>query len=563
MKTAAIYTRVSSDRQKQERTIESQVEALRDYAKEQGWSVPLEWVFRDEGYSGSVLVRPGLERVRDLAAEGQLDIVLVYSPDRLSRKYAYQILLLEELAGTGTEVVFLQSLRDESPESTLLLQFQGMIAEYERAQIRERCRRGKIHKAKSGSVNALSGAPYGYRYMKKTDSTSAYYEVIEDQANIVCEVYRLYTEEMLSLSAVTRWLNEKGVPTRKGISPWDRTVVWSILKNPAYIGKACYGKTKTVPRKKITRRLRLRGGYSTKTGVHKECPREDWIEIPVPAIINEEAFELAAERLEMNKKMARRRTKVPNLLQGLLVCSQCSRAYYRDMHQSTKKKIYYYRCPGSDGWRFENGKQCHSKPLRQEILDELIWKQVMVLLKNPELIKVEISKREEKTRNSKPAKLRKEGLLREQVKVQKGIDNLLDGYQETLIPISELRKRMPLLRKRANTIESELETLQIREADVEMNRELCHTMEGFLAKLDHSAHNAEIETKKKVLQLIVREIIVEPDKVTIKHSIPLKKTLSMDIHNKNSLLRWGSINSHFGYRVGQDGFLTVLSPFIS
>ena len=168
MKTAAIYARVSSERQREEQTIASQTAVLKDMAQAQGWMVPPQRVFEDDGYSGASLVRPGLEALRDLAAEGQIEAVLVYSPDRLSRKYAYQVLLIEELARGGVEVVFVRSPKAQTPEEHLLLQFQGMIAEYERAQIAERTRRGKRHRAKAGTVNVLSGAPYGYRYVPKT-----------------------------------------------------------------------------------------------------------------------------------------------------------------------------------------------------------------------------------------------------------------------------------------------------------------------------------------------------------------------------------------------------------
>src|SRR5690242_4464352 len=153
MKTAAIYARVSSDKQKEENTIASQTAALVAFAAEQGYAVPSEWVFEDEGYSGASLIRPGLERVRDLAAEGHLDAVLVYAPDRLSRRYAHQILLIEELARTGVETLFIRSPRTATAEDQLLLQFQGMIAEYERAQILERSRRGKRHRARQGQVS--------------------------------------------------------------------------------------------------------------------------------------------------------------------------------------------------------------------------------------------------------------------------------------------------------------------------------------------------------------------------------------------------------------------------
>ncbi len=196
MNTIALYARVSSDRQKEEKTIASQTAALIERAQQMAYLVPKEWIFEDEGYSGAVLVRPGLEKLRDLAATGQIEAVLIYSPDRLSRKYAYQVLLIEEFARQGVEVIFIKSPKAQTPEEHLLLQFQGMIAEYERAQIAERTRRGKRHRAKGGSVNVLSGAPYGYLYVKKTENTEAYYEIISHEAEVVRQVFELYTDRL-------------------------------------------------------------------------------------------------------------------------------------------------------------------------------------------------------------------------------------------------------------------------------------------------------------------------------------------------------------------------------
>ena len=156
-----------------------------------------------------------MERLRDLASECQIDTLLIYSPDRLSRKYAYQVLLTEELSRNGVDVLFVKSPKATTPEEELLLQFQGMIAEYERAQIIERSRRGKRHRARTGSINVLSGVPYGYQYVKKTESLSAYYKIIESEFEIVRRVYRFYTEDDFSIADIVRWLNEKDIPTRK------------------------------------------------------------------------------------------------------------------------------------------------------------------------------------------------------------------------------------------------------------------------------------------------------------------------------------------------------------
>ena len=203
MRMAAIYARVSSEQQREENTIASQTASLIEFATSHDLEVPKEWVFEDEGYSGAILERPGLECVRDLAAEGQIQVVLAYSPDRLSRKYAYQILLIEEFARQGVETMFVKSPQGDSAEDQLLVQFQGMIAEYERAQILERSRRGKRHRAQAGEVSVLSGAPYGYRYIRKTDEAPAAYVVEEAEAQVVRRVYEMYTVEGLRADAKT------------------------------------------------------------------------------------------------------------------------------------------------------------------------------------------------------------------------------------------------------------------------------------------------------------------------------------------------------------------------
>src|ERR1700686_4084931 len=237
MKMAAIYARVSSEQQREQHTIASQTAALIEFAQAHELQVPREWVFEDEGYSGATLERPGLERVRDLAAEGQIQAVLAYAPDRLSRKYGSQILLMEELARHGVETLFVKAPQGATAEDQLLVQFQGMIAEYERAQILERSRRGKRHRARQGQINVLSGAPYGYRYIRKNDAAAARYEIIDAEADIVRMVYQSYIGTGMSIGAITRLLNERDVPTRKQNSRWERSPVWAMLCNPAYKGR--------------------------------------------------------------------------------------------------------------------------------------------------------------------------------------------------------------------------------------------------------------------------------------------------------------------------------------
>ena len=236
MTTAAIYARVSSARQREEQTIGSQTGALWEAAERWGLEVPADWVFEDEGYSGATLIRPALERLRDLAAQVPVDVVLCYSPDRLARRYAYQALLIDEFFRAGTEVRFVKGPRAETPEDELMIQFQGMIAEYERAQIAERTRRGKAHRARAGLTNVLGGAPYGYRYVRRSESADARYEIVEDEARIVRELFRRYIEDHLPMAELVRWLEAEGVPTSTGKARWDRSTIRGMLRNPAYAG---------------------------------------------------------------------------------------------------------------------------------------------------------------------------------------------------------------------------------------------------------------------------------------------------------------------------------------
>src|SRR6266852_1958079 len=241
---AAIYARVSTERQATAQTIASQLAALRERVTVDGYVLPEAMQFLDDGSSGTTLVRPALERLRDLVAPGAVDRLYIHAPDRLARKYAYQVLLVDEFHRAGVEVVFLHRELGRSPEDDLLLQVQGMMAEYERAKIIERHRRGKRHAAQVGAVNVLSGAPYGYRYISKPEGHGqARYDIITEEARVVRQVFEWVGLERVSIGEVCRRLMKAGERTRRGRTQWDRSVVWAMLKNPAYMGKAAFGKT--------------------------------------------------------------------------------------------------------------------------------------------------------------------------------------------------------------------------------------------------------------------------------------------------------------------------------
>ena len=224
-RVAAIYARVSSERQRQDETIGSQTVGLRELAAQRGLLLAEDLVFEDEGFSGATLTRPALERLRDRAAEGAFEVLLCHAPDRLARRYAYQVLLLEELARAGVEVCFAKEPeRGGTPEDELLRQFQGMIAEYERAQIAERTRRGKLHRARGGSQAVMSAAPYGYRYVKKAEHRDAYWEIDELEAQVVRDVFARYVNEGTSIGElpVADRARHQDPDGQDGVGPLDR-----------------------------------------------------------------------------------------------------------------------------------------------------------------------------------------------------------------------------------------------------------------------------------------------------------------------------------------------------
>jgi len=538
-RVAAIYARVSSERQRRDETIQSQTVALRELADARGLLVPEDLVFEDGGFSGATLRRPALERLRDRAAEGCFELLLCHSPDRLARRYAYQVLLLEELQRAGVEVVFAKEPeRAGTPEDELLRQFQGMIAEYERAQIAERCRRGKLHRARAGAVAVLASAPYGYRYIKKSEHVDAFYEIDELEAQIVSEVFRRYALEGESIGRIARSLSEQGIATRTGKKDWNTATIWGMLRNPAYAGQAAYGKTHmTDTPARRTRPARQRGERSGRAG-RERVASEQWKSIPVPALVSEEQFALVQDRLQRNKRLSPRNTRRPSLLQGILVCRECGYAYYRSSTRSPNGILReYYRCSGSDSSRRPQGRVCHNRPVRLAELDELVWTQVLALLEDPTLIEAEIERRLATLRTAHPASQRREGLQRDLARAQSAVRRLIDGYQEQLVTLEELRARTPELRAREATLRAQLDALDAELHDAATYLKLTETLEAFHARLSANAANLTIKQHQQIVRLVVHEVLIGDDNVTIRHSIPTPT----DNQPPGSLLRWNSL----------------------
>ena len=521
---SAIYARVSSEQQAKEHTIASQIEAIKQRVLSDGLDYDPELCFVDDGYSGSTLIRPALERLRDQAAAGVVDRLYVLSPDRLSRKYAYQVLLVEELTRCGVEVVFLNNPIGPDPEETLLLQVQGMIAEYERAKILERSRRGKLHAARRGSVNALAGAPYGYRYITKHEGDGeARYQILAEEARVIRKIFEWIAQERCSIGEVCRRLRREGIPTRTGKAAWDRATIWLMLKNPAYKGTAAFGKTRSGPLK--PKRLRPQRGRPEHPRRPVSCvdtAPENQILIDVPALVSEEIFEAVQTQLQENR--LRRRAQAHGdrfLLQGLVVCKRCGYGCYGKptSRVSAKGKVRYayYRCTGSDAYRFGGQRLCWNKQIRTDLLEEAVWKDVRSLLSEPQRIKAEYERRQRKT---KPDGGRAADQLAKLVKqTRKSISRLIDAYEEGLLDKSEFEPRITAARERLSRLEEERKQETDKETLETELRLVIGQLEEFARRVSDGLREPDWLTRREIIRALVKQVEIEEREIRIVYRV--------------------------------------------
>src|SRR5437870_6075363 len=516
----AMYARVSSDQPAEAQTIASQVAALRERVGTEGLALPAAMQFIDEGYSGATLIRPALERLRDVIAAGAVDRLYVHSPDRLARKYAYQVVLVEEFRRAGVEVMFLNRALGQSPEDDLLLQMQGMIAEYERAKIIERHRRGKRHAARVGTVNVLSGAPYGYRYVTKYEGGGqGRYAILPDEARVIRQVFDWVGHHRLTIGEVCRRLTQTGEVTRTGKTVWDRSVVWGILKNPAYQGAAAFGKTRQEPLRPRLRAQRNRPVQPRRAVSTSDVPSEDWITIPVPALVEPAVFAAVQEQLQENKRHARQSHRgALYLLQGVLQCQHCGYAFYgkrlSPRARKGKPRAYaYYRCLGTDAYRFGGERICQNTQIRTDVLDLAVWQEVCTLLAHPERLAEEYRRRLQPETRAQCTSL---ATVEAQIgKLRQGVARLIDSYAEGLIDKPEFEPRLTRLRQRIVRLEEQRQQLA-DEAAVHAELQLIiGRLEDFAANVHHGLEAPDWANKRDLIRTLVKRVEIAQNEVNI------------------------------------------------
>ena len=509
----AIYARVSTESQEARGTIGSQVEVLRKRVAADGHELVAE--YRDDGCSGARLDRPGLDALRDAAEAGRLDAVWCLSPDRLARMYAYQVIVVDELARHGVAVLFHDTppLADD-PQTHLLTQVQGVIAEYERAKIAERYRRGKLWRARAGEVIAWK-CSYGYRRVPRCGDRAAHLELYEPEAAIVRRIFRDYVEDGRSMRQITWQLSQDRIPSSSGKTVWGVSTIGRLLRNEAYIGRAYYNRTASVLHR-----------HPGKGARQVRRPRDQWIAISVPAIVSEELFEAAQRVSYDNSKWSPRRAGLDHwLLRELVKCGHCGVSVScHKMRGRNGTFHHYYYCRNHDPLRARGQHlRCPERNIRADELDAFVFDQVRATMLRPDVLLAG------ETASSMRCETAGDDLLDAQVaRINRKIDStaaerrrLADLYQANFIEQDELLRRGKELELRRRALEEQRQTLIAQREQLAQQNKLRQRLESFADRVKATIDQLDFNQRQQLLRLVVDEVRVVGWQVEIRFRIPL------------------------------------------
>jgi site-specific DNA recombinase len=511
---AAVYARVSTTRQAQAQTIEQQLDRLQAAVAERGWTLDEQHVYRDDGYSGTSLGRPGLDRLRDHAALAELDLVLVTAPDRLARNYVHQVLLIDELGRHGLKVEFLDRPMSQDPHDQLLLQIRGAVAEYERTLIAERMRRGRQAKLRAGTLLPWTTPPFGYRLDPERPRDAAGVRVEQAEAVLVAQLFDWYLEPQATVYRLTKRLTDLGVPTPTGKPRWNAASVRGILRNPAYAGRALTNRTRVVPaRRRKSALLPVGPGES-----HTPRPAEEWIAVPVPPIVSEETFAQVQAKLDTNQQSAARNTRHEYLLRALVSCGACRLACTM---RRTQAGYRYYLCRGrTDALRVAQGQRCTARYIPAEQLDQLVWSDLCALLGDP----AQVAHALERARGGAwlPQQLQARQATIDQAlgQLERQQQRLLDAYLAEVVGLAELeRKRQELDRRRATLAAQQRQLDAVAEQRLEL-RAVADGIEAFCQTVRAGLATATFAQRRLLVELLIDRVIVTDGQVEIRYVLP-------------------------------------------
>jgi site-specific DNA recombinase len=503
-KRAAIYSRVSTDEQAKGYSLSTQAEACRNYAAQKGYAVVAD--FNDD-YSGAALDRPGLNELRDLVSSNSIEVIIVYDVDRLARKSIYQMLIEEEFRKEGVTIEFVIGQYEDSDEGRLQKQIRSAIAEFEKAKILERSKRGKRGKAKSGFVLVGARPPYGYQV--RSEPHKAWLEINEEEARIVHMVYQWYLygdgrNGSLSMLSIASKLTELGIPTRgdkhshvskkRPHATWSGGMIRHILSNESYIGVWHYGKTTMVSDgKEQTRKQKSKRGL----GKQVARPREEWIEVPVPSLISKEDFNKVKEQMVKNKEQARRATRREYLMSRRLRCGKCGYTY---VGRTRKEKNKYYYCKGKEQ---KPHSLCDMPNIRADIVDHAIWEWIKDLLLEPENIMDGLHGMQEETRRQHKALYDRLEIIQEQLDDNlRQQEKLLDLYLSGNFDKDVLVERKYRLETTIASLRKEQEQLSAHLSEDSYSDQDIAIIEDFCASIREKLDEVTFEGQRRILDLL-------------------------------------------------------------
>jgi site-specific DNA recombinase len=512
MKTI-LYARVSTESQAMDGTIQSQVELLRQFAKEQELEIIEEIL--DDGYSGTSLNRPGLDQVRDIAAGGKTEAILVLSPDRLARKQALQIILLEEFKKTSVQIIFSNQQFGDSPEDQLMLQMQGSIAEYERQKILDRTRRGTLHATRNGQVMG-SNPPYGYSFVPKSNQQPATYAINPQEAEIVKKIFDCYLNESMTGSAIGKRLMDDGIPSRSSVNKWGTSTIYLILKNETYTGIAYMNKTRCVEPKKHPKIKKYR---KRRKSSKVERPREEWIGVPVPQIIEREQWEAAQLLLKKNARTSSRNNKVNQyMLRGLVICGECgSMAPGYVSNQKT-----YYSCGAKRNKNFTTKPHDDQRVIvEHKKLDTAVWQGLTELLYDPEQLQAQVEMRlERKQELADLPNAKLENLEKEFDKLAAQEARILIAYREDVISLDELKNQKDQIANQRKGLEARQKMLQSQQENTGQPKINLAMLGDLSERYQRVMGKADFQTREKIANLLINRVALYPDKARVEGNIP-------------------------------------------
>lgn len=514
---AGMYARVSSKRQAQDQTIEQQLASGRTAIEARGWELREAHIYRDDGYSGASLSRPGLDRLRDDVALAEVEVVVMTAPDRLARKYLHQVLLVEEFERHGVRVEFVERPMSQDPHDQLLLQIRGAVAEYERTLITERLRRGKLAKLRAGQLLPWTRGHYGYQVDPERPRDPAGVQRDDTQAAVVEHLFAAYLEQGATLYSVGKSLERMGVLTPRGCPYWRGCSVRAILRDPTYTGLAYGNRYHCVPAKgRVSPLLPVGPGHS-----HVLKTRDEWIPIPVPAIVAEEVYHRVQDKLAHNQQRAARNTRQEYLLRGHVSCGQCR---LTAGCRTTPAGYGSYVCRGrTDRLRLSQGRQCAARYIPAQQLDDLVWADLCTVLTDPAQITAALERAQAGAWLPQELRARQATTGQAIAGVERQQERLLTAYLADILALSEFeRKRRELEQKRASLQVQLLQLNALAQQRIDLGK-VAASIEAFCAQVRMGLDNATFPQKQVLVELLMDQVVVTEDEVEIRYVVPVSQ----------------------------------------